>query len=133
MTLNRMGAWSPTRRNSQSCPMADWSSSSHGTPQRQRCPNVWQAAFAESSARGLLHLATEDLQAGLPKTFEHVRSFACSYLATLLRFAKNEQAAAEASAHTAARPCRVDSLDHANPAHDRAGIPPQGYPGRLVE
>ncbi len=58
-------------------------------------PKRLAAAFAESSARGLLHLATEDLQAGLPKTFEHVRSFACSYLATLLAVSRETTSSGE--------------------------------------
>jgi non-specific serine/threonine protein kinase len=41
------------------------------------------AAFAESPARGLLHLATSELQARLPPALEYVRSFACTYLTRL--------------------------------------------------
>jgi hypothetical protein len=40
-------------------------------------------AFAESPARGLLHLATNDLQARLAPALEYVRSFACTYLTRL--------------------------------------------------
>jgi non-specific serine/threonine protein kinase len=39
------------------------------------------AAFAASPARGLLHLATSELQSHLPPPLEFVRSFACAYLA----------------------------------------------------
>jgi SNF2-related domain/SNF2 Helicase protein/Helicase conserved C-terminal domain len=41
------------------------------------------AAFAVSSAHGLLHLATHELQARLPPALEAVRSFACTYLVRL--------------------------------------------------
>jgi superfamily II DNA or RNA helicase len=37
-------------------------------------------AFVSSPARGLLHLATNDLQARLPPALEYIRSFACTYL-----------------------------------------------------
>jgi non-specific serine/threonine protein kinase len=40
-------------------------------------------AFASSPARGLLHLATKDLQARLTPALEYVRSFACAYLTRL--------------------------------------------------
>ncbi|MCI0460145.1 MAG: DEAD/DEAH box helicase [Gemmataceae bacterium] len=41
------------------------------------------AAFADGPAHGLLHLATNELQARLPPALEAVRSFACSYLSRL--------------------------------------------------
>jgi SNF2-related domain/SNF2 Helicase protein/Helicase conserved C-terminal domain len=41
------------------------------------------AAFAESPALGLLHLAANELQAHLPPVLEAVRSFACTYLTRL--------------------------------------------------
>jgi non-specific serine/threonine protein kinase len=40
-------------------------------------------AFAESPSRGLLHLATSELQSPLPPPLAYVRSFACSYLTRL--------------------------------------------------
>jgi hypothetical protein len=40
-------------------------------------------AFASSSAHGLLHLATKELQARLTPALEYVRSFACTYLTRL--------------------------------------------------
>jgi non-specific serine/threonine protein kinase len=41
------------------------------------------AAFAESAAHGLLHLATRELQSRLPAPFDYFRSFARSYLTRL--------------------------------------------------
>ncbi len=41
------------------------------------------AAFAESPSRGLLHLATNDLQTRLPPALDYVRSFARTYLTRL--------------------------------------------------
>ena len=41
------------------------------------------SAFAESTSRGLLHLATNELQTSLPATFDYVRSFARTYLTRL--------------------------------------------------
>src|SRR3954454_14957316 len=41
------------------------------------------AAFAESPARGLLHLATNELQTRLPPALDYVRSFARTYLTRL--------------------------------------------------
>src|SRR4051812_42708338 len=41
------------------------------------------AAFASSPARGLLHLATRELQARLTPALEYVRSFASTYLTRL--------------------------------------------------
>src|SRR4051794_35000391 len=46
-------------------------------------PKSVVAAFAESPSRGLLHLATNELQARLPPPLEFVRSFACTYLTRL--------------------------------------------------
>jgi non-specific serine/threonine protein kinase len=46
-------------------------------------PKALVAAFAEGPARGLLRLATGELQTRLPAPLEHVRSFACDYLARL--------------------------------------------------
>ncbi len=40
-------------------------------------------AFVASPARGLLHLATRELQTRLPPGLDHVRSFACTYLTRL--------------------------------------------------
>jgi non-specific serine/threonine protein kinase len=40
-------------------------------------------AFASSPARGLLHLATRELQTRLPPPLEYARSFACTYLTRL--------------------------------------------------
>ena len=42
-----------------------------------------QAAFTESPARGLLHLATTDLQSSLPPPFAYARDFARLYLTRL--------------------------------------------------
>ena len=41
------------------------------------------AAFGDSPSRGLLHLATNELQARLPPALEFVRSFACAYVTRL--------------------------------------------------
>jgi non-specific serine/threonine protein kinase len=41
------------------------------------------SAFAESSPRGLLHLATSELQTSLPPAFDYARSFARTYLSKL--------------------------------------------------
>jgi non-specific serine/threonine protein kinase len=49
------------------------------------------AAFAESPARGLLHLATNELQARLPPALDHVRSFARTYLTRLCQTQAHEQ------------------------------------------
>jgi non-specific serine/threonine protein kinase len=46
-------------------------------------PKALVAAFADSPARGLLHLATDQLQAPLPPALDYVRSFACAYLTRL--------------------------------------------------
>src|SRR5436309_10837535 len=48
------------------------------------------AAFAESAARGLLHLATKDLQARLPPALDYVRSFARTYLTRLCQAQPHE-------------------------------------------
>jgi len=40
-------------------------------------------AFAQSQAQGLLHLATRQLQSGLPPDFAFARDFACRYLTRL--------------------------------------------------
>jgi non-specific serine/threonine protein kinase len=50
------------------------------------------AAFAESPARGLLHLATSELQASLPPSFAFVRDFARLYLTQLCRTPSEEGA-----------------------------------------
>jgi hypothetical protein len=47
-------------------------------------------AFAESPARGLLHLATNDLQARLPPALDFVRSFARTYLTRLCQTPPHE-------------------------------------------
>ncbi len=49
-------------------------------------------AFAAGPARGLLHLATRELQARLPAPLEYVRSFACTYLARLCQTQGHEAA-----------------------------------------
>jgi non-specific serine/threonine protein kinase len=49
-------------------------------------------AFGESPARGLLHLATSDLQAHLPPPLEFARSFASTYLARLCQTQGHEAA-----------------------------------------
>jgi len=46
-------------------------------------PRPIVAAFAESPSRGLLHLATNELQAALPPALDYVRSFARTYLTRL--------------------------------------------------
>jgi non-specific serine/threonine protein kinase len=46
-------------------------------------PKPLVAAFAESPAHGLLHLATNDLQTRLPPPLDYVRSFARTYLTRL--------------------------------------------------
>jgi superfamily II DNA or RNA helicase len=51
------------------------------------------AAFAESPARGLLHLATNDLQARLPPPLDYVRSFARTYLTRLCQTQPHEATA----------------------------------------
>jgi non-specific serine/threonine protein kinase len=48
------------------------------------------SAFADSAARGLLHLATAELQAKLPPAFEYARSFARSYLTRLCQTQAHE-------------------------------------------
>src|SRR5205807_4244831 len=50
------------------------------------------AAFADSPSRGLLRLATSELQTRLPPPLDHVRSFACSYLARLCQTQGHETA-----------------------------------------
>ena len=40
-------------------------------------------AFAQSQAQGLLHMATRELQAGVPPEFAFARDFACDYLTRL--------------------------------------------------
>jgi non-specific serine/threonine protein kinase len=47
-------------------------------------------AFAESPSRGLLHLATRELQTRLPPPLEYVRSFACTYLTQLCQIQGHE-------------------------------------------
>jgi non-specific serine/threonine protein kinase len=46
-------------------------------------PRPLVAAFTESAAHGLLHLATKDLQTTLPPALDYVRSFARTYLTRL--------------------------------------------------
>jgi hypothetical protein len=48
------------------------------------------AAFAESSSRGLLHLATNELQASLPPALDYARSFARTYLTRLCQTQAHE-------------------------------------------
>lgn len=59
-----------------------------GTP---ALPKRLLAAFAESPSRGLLHLATEELQANLPAALDHVRSFARTYLTRLCQTQASEE------------------------------------------
>jgi len=47
-------------------------------------------AFAKSPSRGLLHLATDELQARLPPALDHVRSFARTYLTRLCQTQAHE-------------------------------------------
>src|SRR4051812_46823112 len=51
------------------------------------------AAFAESSARGLLRLATEELHARLPPALDHLRAFARSFLTRLCQLQPPDAAA----------------------------------------
>jgi non-specific serine/threonine protein kinase len=48
------------------------------------------AAFVESASRGLLHLATKELQASLPPALDYVRSFARTYLTRLCQTQTHE-------------------------------------------
>jgi non-specific serine/threonine protein kinase len=48
-------------------------------------------AFTSSPSHGLLHLATNDLQAHLPPALEHLRTFACTYLTNLCRTQGTEE------------------------------------------
>ncbi len=48
------------------------------------------AAFAASPSRGMLHLATNELQARLPPALDYVRSFARTYLTRLCQTQANE-------------------------------------------
>src|SRR5262245_28507678 len=48
------------------------------------------AAFADSPARGLLHLATNELQTRLPAALDYVRSFARTYLTQLCQTQAHE-------------------------------------------
>jgi hypothetical protein len=48
------------------------------------------AAFAESAARGLLHLATNELRTNLPPAFDFVRSFARTFLTHFCQTHANE-------------------------------------------
>ncbi|HZU35711.1 MAG TPA: DEAD/DEAH box helicase, partial [Gemmataceae bacterium] len=50
------------------------------------------AAFADSVARGLLHLATKELQAPLPPALDYARSFARTYLTRLCQTQASETA-----------------------------------------
>jgi hypothetical protein len=50
------------------------------------------AAFAESGSRGLLHLATHELQASLPPALDYARSFARTYLTRLCQTQAHEAA-----------------------------------------
>src|SRR5262245_6551321 len=56
---------------------------SAGSEDAHDLPPALVAAFAEGPAPGMLHLATADLQAGLPPAPGFVRSFACAYLSRL--------------------------------------------------
>jgi hypothetical protein len=48
------------------------------------------SAFAESAARGLLYLATSELQTGLPRSMDYARAFARSYLTKLCQTPDHE-------------------------------------------
>jgi len=50
------------------------------------------AAFADSSAHGLLHLATHELQTRLPLTLDYFRSFARTYLTRLCQTQVSDEA-----------------------------------------
>ena len=52
------------------------------------------AAFAEGTARGLLHLATTELQSSLPPTFGFARDFARLYLTRLCQTPTDGEAGA---------------------------------------
>jgi non-specific serine/threonine protein kinase len=53
----------------------------HNNPQQERI----ERAFAQSQAKGLLHLATRELQSGLQPEFAFARDFAARYLTRLCR------------------------------------------------
>src|SRR6476620_10495992 len=55
-------------------------------------PKALVAAFADSPAHGLLHLATGDLNARLPAPLDFARSFACAYLTRLCQTQGHEAA-----------------------------------------
>src|SRR5437763_13031180 len=57
-----------------------------------------RSAFAESPARGLLHLATAELQSHLPPDFAFARDFAREYLTRLCHVPPAEDGAAAAPA-----------------------------------
>ncbi len=57
--------------------------SSSASETQVELPKSLVAAFADSPSHGLLHLATNELQARLPPALEALRSFACTYLTRL--------------------------------------------------
>ena len=57
---------------------------------RGRTVEAPRAAFAASPAHGLLHLATNELQARLPPALDYVRSFARTYLTRLCQTQAHE-------------------------------------------
>jgi non-specific serine/threonine protein kinase len=59
--------------------LASFGPPSQSDPQSERI----QQAFAHSQAKGLLHLATQELQSSLSPEFAFARSFACLYLTSL--------------------------------------------------
>ena len=67
-----------------------------------------RSAFAESSARGLLHLATVELQSHLSPDFAFARDFAREYLTRLCHVPPGEEGAS--TAPTAVPPPAPDEL-----------------------
>ena len=90
------------------------------------------AAFADSPARGLLHLATNELQARLPPA-----AGLCPVVRPHLSDAALPDAGARsderAAAHAAAVRRGTGDLDLAGPADDRPGVPARRSARRLVD
>jgi non-specific serine/threonine protein kinase len=63
---------------------------SSGNDAAAALPKHLISAFAESGSRGLLHLATNELQATLPPALDYARSFARTYLTRLCQTQANE-------------------------------------------
>ena len=87
-------------------------------------------AFSESPSRGLLHLATNELQSRLPPPLDYVRSFARTYLTRLCQ-TQGHEATKDLPPTAAAVRRGPDGVDHASPADDRPGVPARGSPRRL--